>query len=609
MYQLTIVYMRIFYSILFLLAGTFCAGQTKEKQLPLLERPVTLIVENEKAPLVLNRIGQAAGFSFSYNSSIVDPELVVNLNVQNLTVRQVLNEIFNGSLNYKAKGNYVILTRAAPPPVKNDVVTIVVSGYVEDAISGNKVSQVSIYHKPSITSTITDEYGYFRIKIEKRTDSLSLSVSKKDYLDTTIQITESANQYYIIALKSIAGDTTEIAVSEIPNDSVSLSLKEELSHPYYSEPNVQNISDTLYSLAQVSLLPFIGTNGRLSGNVINDYSINFLGGYSLGTRQIELGFFFNLDRGDVRWLQIAGFGNMVGGNVYGIQTAGFFNLNGGEITAVQVAGFANTNLSNGHGVQIAGFANTNLGSMNGVQVAGFSNYNNQASYGVQVAGFGNLQRGNYRGSQFAGFTNIATDKISGSQISGFFNYAGRVRGTQIGLINYADSVGGVPIGLFSIVNKGYHKVEVSADEVFPVNLAFRTGVRKFYTILTAGFKPEKSLEANDTSVWTFGYGVGTSRKLTRWWYLDFDLTSQHVNKGSFTNALSLHNKAYLGFDFQLAKKFSLSTGVTFNAYLTRSTFTDYPKLFSYYTPTDYSLKIKNNNIAMWFGAKVGLRFL
>lgn len=609
MYQLTIVYMRIFYSILFLLAGTFCAGQTKEKQLPLLERPVTLIVENEKAPLVLNRIGQAAGFSFSYNSSIVDPELVVNLNVQNLTVRQVLNEIFNGSLNYKAKGNYVILTRAAPPPIKNDVVTIVVSGYVEDAITGNKVSQVSIYHKPSITSTITDEYGYFRIKIEKGTDSLSLSVSKKDYLDTTIQITESANQYYIIALKSIARDTTKIAVSEIPNDSVTLSLKEELSHPYYSEPNVQNISDTLYSLAQVSLLPFIGTNGRLSGNVINDYSINFLGGYSLGTRQIELGFFFNLDRGDVRWLQIAGFGNMVGGNVYGIQTAGFFNLNGGEITAVQVAGFANTNLSNGHGVQIAGFANTNLGSMNGVQVAGFSNYNNQASYGVQVAGFGNLQRGNYRGSQFAGFTNIATDKISGSQISGFFNYAGRVRGTQIGLINYADSVGGVPIGLFSIVNKGYHKVEVSADEVFPVNLAFRTGVRKFYTILTAGFKPEKLLEVNDTSVWTFGYGVGTSRKLTRWWYLDFDLTSQHVNKGSFTNALSLHNKAYLGFDFQLAKKFSLSTGVTFNAYLTRSTFTDYPKLFSYYTPTDYSIKIKNNNIAMWFGAKVGLRFL
>jgi hypothetical protein len=602
--------MRIFYFLLFFLAGTFCAGQTKEKQLPLLERPITIVIENEKAPLALTRIAQIGGFSFSYNSSIVDSEIVVNLKAQNLTVRQVLNEIFQGSLNYKAKGNYVILTKALPPPVKNDAVTIVVSGYVEDA-SGNKISQVSIYHKPSITSAVTDEYGYFRLKIEKRTDSILLSVSKKEYQDTTIQITESANQYYILTLKATARDTTQIQASEIPGDSIALSLKEELSHPYYSEPNVQNISDTLYSLAQVSLIPFVGTNGRLSGNVINEYSINFLGGYSLGTRQIELGFFFNVDRGDVRWLQLAGFGNMVGGNVYGIQTAGFFNLNGGDVTAVQVAGFANTNLSDGHGVQVAGFSNTNLGNMNGVQVAGFSNYNNQASYGVQVAGFGNLQRGNYRGSQFAGFTNIATDKISGSQVSGFFNYAGRVRGTQIGLINYADSVGGVPIGLFSIVNKGYHKVEVSADEVFPVNVGFRTGVRKFYTILMAGFKPEKSLQAKDTSVWTFGYGIGTSRKLTRWLYLDIDATSQHVNKGSFTNSLSLLNKIYLGLDFQVAKKFSISTGVTVNGYLTRKTFSDYPDLLNYYTPSSSSVNSigSSNELLTWFGARIGLRFL
>ncbi|HRG07654.1 MAG TPA: hypothetical protein PLJ08_03680, partial [Cyclobacteriaceae bacterium] len=105
-------------------------------------------------------------------------------------------------------------------------------------------------------------------------------------------------------------------------------------------------------------------------------------------------------------------------------------------------------------------------------------------------------------------------------------------------------------------------------------------------------------------------GVGTSRKLTRWLYLDMDLTSQHVNKGSFTNALSLLNKAYIGFEFQFAKKFSLSTGLTFNAYLTRKSFTDYPEMFTYYTPASTSVSIgTNNNLAMWFGAKVGLRFL
>jgi hypothetical protein len=282
--------MKFFYAFSFLLLAVVCGAQTKERELPLLERPITIVAENEKATLVLTRVGQAAGFSFSYNSSIIDANHTVNLNVQNLTVRQVLNEMFQGTLNYKAKGNYIILTKAAAPPVKNDMVTIVVSGYIEDAITGNKVPHASIYHKASFSSVASDDYGFFRIKIEKR-DSLLLSFSKKDYRDTTIQITESANQYYIIAMKSMQVDTSHLKIPEIPNDSITLSLKEELARPYYSEPNVQNISDTLYSMAQVSLLPFIGTHGRLSGNVINDYSINFLGGYSLGTRQIELGFF------------------------------------------------------------------------------------------------------------------------------------------------------------------------------------------------------------------------------------------------------------------------------------------------------------------------------
>ena len=92
-----------------------------------------------------------------------------------------------------------------------------------------------------------------------------------------------------------------------------------MTMPYESEPNVQNISDTLYRDIQISLLPFVGSNNGLSGNTINNYSINMLGGYSLGTRQIELGFFFNIDRGDVSWLQIGGVGNLVGRNVYGVQ--------------------------------------------------------------------------------------------------------------------------------------------------------------------------------------------------------------------------------------------------------------------------------------------------
>jgi hypothetical protein len=585
------------------------ASSRGQNNVPILERKITISTNNEKIPSVLNRIGQAAGFSFSYNSAIISADQTVTLNVTNKSVREVLNEIFHGTMNYKEKSNYLIITKAPTPSSKNNIVVIILNGYVEDSETGEKISQASVYEKSSVASTITDEYGYFKLKLEKKTDSITLSISKKNYRDTLISITAPDNQYLKISIHPTQDSISIDAQTETIDSTAS--EEESFMLPYEDEPNVQNIHDTLYQLMQVSFLPFIGTNERLSGNVINDYSLNLLGGYSMGTRQVELGFFFNIDRGDVSWLQIAGFGNLVGRNVYGIQAAGFANVNGGETKAIQLAGFANTNLGESIGVQVAGFANTNLKGMNGVQVAGLGNVTIGDSKGVQVAGLGNVQVGDYRGSQFAGLSNIATKKISGSQVATFFNHAKIVQGTQIGLINYADTLGGVPIGLLSIVKTGYHKIELSADEVFYTNLAFRSGVRKFYTMLHAGFKPDKSLNPGDSSVWTFGYGLGTARKISKKIFLNIDASAQHVNKGSFTNALSLLNKIHVGFDFQLAKGFSLYTGATLNGYLTNNNYKEYPVLFTDFKPNVfYDENIgTSNNLKMWLGAKVALRFL
>ncbi len=604
--------MRRLYLTSVLLVICVISGRTQKKDTPLLERTMSISVANEKISALLNRIGQTGGFSFSYNSAIINADEEISIDATNQTVRNLLNEIFQGSMNYKEKSNYLILTKASQPIVKNNITVVVINGYVQDSQTGEKISQVSVYEKSSITSAVTDEFGYFKLKLEKKSDSISISISKKNYRDTIISITATDNYYFIFPIQSIQHDTVQrIANTKTDTTSIGGKKKEELNLLYESEPNIQNIRDTLHNLAQVSFLPFLGTNGRLSANTINDYSINFFGGYSMGTKEIELGFFFNLDRSDVSWLQIAGFGNMVGGKLYGIQAAGFFNLNAGETEAVQLAGFANTNLANTKGVQVAGFANTTLGDMYGVQVAGFTNYTGGKAQGVQVAGFGNVQLGDYKGSQFAGFTNVATKKITGLQVAAFYNYGHKVQGTQIGLINYADSLGGVPIGLISIVKSGYHKIELSADEVFYANLAFRTGARKFHTMLMAGLKPQQSLQAGDTSVWHFGYGLGTTRKLTKWWLLDIDLSTQHVSKGSFTNELSLLNKAYVGFDFQVAKKLSLATGITLNGYLTKTAYNDYPTLFTGYQPKIISDKNIGNdlNLKMWLGAKVALRFL
>mgnify|MGYP001558445019 CR=1 FL=1 len=587
-----------------------CAAsqQVQSKTIPILERSITISVKEEKLPGVLNKIAQQGGFSFSYNSSIISESETVTLDVVGKTVREVLNTIFKGSKKYKERNNYLILTQAPPPP-KVETTIVVISGYVEDQKTGNKIADASVYNKNTLSSAVTDQFGFYKIKFDKKDSAASLSISKKDYRDTLVTITAPGNQYLTISISPIGKDSVMVQASSMNSPDSTIQQEDIVNFPYGSEANVQNISDTLYRDIQISFLPFLGSNGRLSGNVINDYSINMLGGYSLGTRKIELGFFFNVDRGDVSFLQVAGFGNLVGGDIYGVQGAGFFNLNRGEVKAAQFAGFTNTNLGEARGVQVSGFANANMRSADGVLVAGFGNFTNGPSYGVQVAGFSNIQIGNYKGSQIAGFTNMATENISGSQISMFYNYARNVRGTQIGIINYADSLGGVPIGLVSFVKSGYHKIEASADEIFYTNLAFRTGVRQFYNILSAGIQPQ---QINDSlNVWTFGYGIGTAPRLTKWLYLNFDLTSQHVEKGSFTKELSLLNKLYAGFDFQIAKKFSITMGATLNGYLTKTTFTDYPDLFINYQPKIIHEETFSNNVnlKMWWGAKVGLRFL
>jgi hypothetical protein len=596
--------------LFFSLAINYCQAQS------LLEKRITVSLMEEKLPEALKQIGKACGFSFSYNSSIVSAEQRVTVYAVDRSVADILIEIFKGTVSFKEKGKYIILKKVAAVTKPSQ---FIVSGFIEDDATGDKIENASVYDKHSISSVITDEVGYFQLKLSKQTDSLRFSVSKKNYFDTLVTLPPQSYQSLKVLLKSKI--TKPVALADTSKKSVDPPM----TMPYDSEPNVQNISDTLYRDIQISLLPFVGSNNRLSGNTINNYSINIFGGYSLGTRQIELGFFFNIDRGDVSWLQIGGVGNLVGRNVYGLQAAGFANVNGGDATALQMAGFFNGNRGELHGVQVAGFANTNLKSISGVQVAGFSNFARGKSRGVQIAGGANVLVGRFRGTQIAGGANVTTKniygtqiagvsnigikRVTGSQLAGVFNYGKNVRGTQIGLLNYADSLGGVPIGLISYVNHGYHKLEISADEIFYSNLAFRTGARKFYNILLVGIQP--NLISSNNYLWTFGYGLGTARKITRGIQLNLDATAQHVTKSDYTNSLSLLNKVHVGLDFKLARKFWIYGGVTLNGYVTEISSTDNPSLFTQYQPTLIHNQNwdANHNLKMWWGAKVALRFL
>lgn len=379
---------------------------------------------------------------------------------------------------------------------------------------------------------------------------------------------------------------------------------------------------------QISFVPFLGTNGIASPNIVNNISLNILAGYNGGTTSFEAGGLFNINRYDVKATQLAGIGNFTGGETNGVQVAGIINTSK-IATGTQIAGISNISIMM-DGVQIAGINNHAKGGesfqISGIinttedqslsQIAGIANYAKSCS-GVQIGGIVNTSKWEAE-AQFAGIANYArssnavqvagivnaTKENTGSQIAGILNIARSFKGVQIGLINIADSSSGIPIGLINVIKNGYNRFEISADEIFQANLAYRSGVEKFHAIITAGIKP-KNIGA---PLWTYGVGAGISEAISSNTMLDFDVTFSHVIKKDNLDDNFLY-KAYFGIDRSLSSRVSLSLGATYNFLVTDVRGNLYREHYSDIAPYSFSDHSNNHfNLKTWLGFKAGLRF-
>jgi hypothetical protein len=579
------------------------------QQESLLEKRISLQVQNKSIEEVLNNISQQHGFNFSYSTSAFNAQRTISLKVENKSVQEVLHEMFEGAVSAKEKGNYIILTKAKQiTGTSQKQEPLIINGYILDAVTSSKIAEVSVYDKTSMISAVTDRYGFFSIRIEKPFAETTFRINKSDYVDTVLNFSGSGQHFVNVLIRKNEIEITNVQVQEVELDITTqiIDSPEEIEKideegssrlrlnfrlPKFNKQqriNEANIRDTLYRNFQVSLVPFFGTNRKLSGHVVNKYSLNILGGYSMGNTALEFGGLANLNRAVVN----------------GVQIGGLLNLNEGETNAWQLAGLVNLHGEDASGIHIAGLINLTSGAGNGFRLAGLTNFSTRSSKGVSIAGLTNIQNKDYEGTQIAGLFNFTSKEMRGAQIAPF-NYAKKVRGTQVGLINIADSVTHVPVGFLTVVFKGYHKADVYTDEVITYNLALRTGVHQLHNILLAGLTPGE----RDKFLWTFGYGLGTSTNPKRNLRLYADLTSQQITQRDFTPAINLVNKGHVGFDIKINNVMSFIFGATYNYQITKTDFNNYPELFSYYTPTYLHQNISGSlTTRSWVGFKAGLRF-
>ena len=578
------------------------------------DRLISVDIKNQPLNDVLEIISNHGNFYFSYNSNILRKDSIVSITVSNKPLKQVLELLFKNRYTYRISGNYVILRLAenlpAPPDKTPDNNDYVISGYIIDRETGEGIRDASVYEKRYLQSALTDANGYFEIKLKNKFRAPEITVSKAYYNDTTVYVRPQYGQQVTIGILATHFDAQPVTLSPSlskPPENIDLDIDwNNHSPPFFFGINNARVEKTMLGrlllssrqkiqsinlrkffanrTMQASLTPGLSTQGKLSSQVINHFSVNIIGGYTGGVNGTEIAGLFNMNRKNVRFFQ----------------AAGAVNVTGGSLRGVQLAGINNTVLDSAHGFQAGGFGNMVLGSMRGVQMSGFFNVAGHDVRGAQISGFANVGCLNVSGLQMAAHFNVAVKEMNGLQLSAGVNYAKKLKGVQIGIVNIADTSEGYSIGLINIIHKGYHKLTISSNEVTPVVLGFKAGNRKLYSILYAGMNP-----GNKNKIYSFGYGAGSDIALSEHWWLNPELTTEYLYLGNWNDTHVL-NRLQFHVSWHINKKLSFYAGPSFAAY-----YSDRDASHEGYKntipPSNYhSFKLWNDQWTGWVGASIGI---
>lgn len=589
---------------------------------PILERKVTLKITNQPLGKVLNIVSETANFNFSYTSNILKVNKIVTIHAENRTVKDVLDQLFNKEIKYQQIGNHLVLQKKIIPKQNATIKSLenkptkynyAISGYIRDISTGDALNNVSIYEKQTLTASTSGDFGYYKLNITSKSNEILLKISNQNYKDTSLKIVFENNGLIDLNINLQSTLTHSLLVENSAldtgfniafNDSNKTIIKDSFFTKKqklkvqetqigrwfiskYQTLNEKNIRDSFYRNWQVSFVPPIGSNGKLSNLVTNKLSFNALIGYNGGVNGAEFGGLFNIIRQNVRGAQFAGIANMVGGQVLGAQFAGIANHTIGNVEGAQFAGIYNYNHQQAYGAQFAGIANVNRGDFDGFQAAGICN----------------LAAKNTKATQLSGIVNVA-NHIQGGQIAGVVNIAKKITGYQIGLINIADSADGITLGLINFIKNGVHQLEINYNENNMFGINYRSGTGKLYSILSFNSKmPIGGVK----SLMSYGYSIGSNITLSKRLLISLAMGSNQFAYRFNSDNLQLHNHFKADLEIKLIKGIALFGGASLNHLIVDTRAPDYLTTFKNMGTT----KIWQNNGLYaqhaWFGYQFGIR--
>ena len=183
----------------------------------LLNKPVTLSVQNTDVKNVIIRLQNITQTKFVYSTQDIDGNKKISFSVSNTTLRDVLEDFFKPlNIEYKIVNNQVLLYHKAPDSFDASVLQAAsfdtdadrtISGTVTDS-SGRALAGASILIQGTTRGTTTSAQGSFQLSIPD--GNVVLEVSSVGYQSQTIAInTQTSVQ---IVLQDLVGGLNDVVV-------------------------------------------------------------------------------------------------------------------------------------------------------------------------------------------------------------------------------------------------------------------------------------------------------------------------------------------------------------------------------------------------------------
>lgn len=254
-----------------------------------------IVAEFSNTPIqeVIRTLEIQSGYTFSYESSLLNKLSPVTLNSGEKSLKIILDLIFNNrNIDYKIKGKHIILKKKKKP--------LIISGTIIDAYSREPLINATIYDTNQQTGTVTNIYGIYSLSLPD--PQVSLTISFVGYKSRHSTFTQTSDTTISVALEPILNLEEVIIKGQFLSQWIKNIQPGQISFPVKTVKKLPSFLSESDLLKIIQLMPGVksGTEGMTGlfvrgGNA--DENLFLMDGIPIYNPSHMLGFFsaFNSD--------------------------------------------------------------------------------------------------------------------------------------------------------------------------------------------------------------------------------------------------------------------------------------------------------------------------